>query len=224
MLSETEKSFGRRFLDELRRYFTGGVLIIVPVVVTSAVLYFFFQKVDGFLSPLLHHILGYSIPGMGIITTAALIILTGLLTRNVIGARIHAIGEILFIRTPLVRALYTAVKQLVEAVALPQKKVFDQVVLIEYPRKGTLTLAFVSSRFQLRSERLEGDYVAVFVPSTPTPVSGWVIILPREEIIPLEMSTEEAIKILVSGGIATPALLRERGVRRVPEKIKEFQP
>jgi uncharacterized membrane protein len=223
MVHETEKSFWRRFLDELRHYFTGGVLVIVPVILTLGVLYFFFQKVDGILSPLLRRVLGYSIPGMGVITTAALIVLVGLLTRNVIGARIHAIGEILFIRTPLVRALYSAIKQLVEAVALPQKKVFDQVVLIEYPRSGALTLAFVSSRFQLRTERFQGNYVAVFVPSTPTPVSGWVIIVPREDVIPLQMSTEEAVKLLVSGGIATPDVLQQKTLATAPQRLKEFQ-
>ena len=215
-----EKSFGRRFLEALRRHFAGGVLVIVPVVVTVSVLYFFFQKVDGLLSPLLRHVLGYSIPGMGIVATVMLIILAGVITHNV--SRLYELGELIFVRTPLVRAIYSAVKQLVEAIALPQKKVFDQVVLIEYPRKGTLTLALASSKFFLQAERLQGEYLSVFVPSTPTPVSGWVVMVPREEVIVVDLTPEEAVKILVSGGIATPPVIRGRPVVPAVERIEEL--
>jgi uncharacterized membrane protein len=222
MDAETKKPFGRKFIEALRRHFAGGVLVTVPVVVTVAVLYFFFQKVDGLLSPLLRQVLGYSIPGMGIVATGLLVILAGVITHNI--SRLYELGELVFIRTPLVRAIYSAVKQLVEAIALPQKKVFDQVVLIEYPRKGILTLALASSKFMLQAERLQGEYVSVFVPSTPTPVSGWVVMVPRREVIVVELTPEEAVKILVSGGIATPPYIRERSAVPATESIKELVP
>jgi len=203
-------SISRRVLEALRRNFMGGVLVTVPVVVTVAVLYFLFQKVDGLLSPWLQKLLGYSVPGMGILATLLLILLAGALTRNVLGSRLYSIGEILFIRTPLVRAIYTAVKQLVEAVTMPQKKGFDQVVMVEYPRKGLFVMAFASARFFVETRGRQGEFVAVYLPSTPTPVTGWVILVPREDVIPIDISLEEAIKIAMSGGITMPPVLREK--------------
>lgn len=218
-----KKSFWRLFLSTARRHFMGGVLITVPVVVTLYVLYFLFQKIDGLLSPLLARVLGYSIPGMGLIATVSLIILAGILTHySAFGTRLYALGEILFIRTPLVRAIYSAVKQLVEAFTLPQKKMFDQVVLIEYPRKGILTVAFASSSVMLAVNGTQAEYLTVFVPSTPTPVTGWMVLVPREDIISVDLTIEEAVKILMSGGIATPKEVRCRSAGRKPEPVKEF--
>ena len=221
---EHKTSLRRRVLETLRRNFAGGVLVTVPVVVTLAVLYFLFQKVDGLLSPWLNKLLGYSIPGMGLVATLLLILLAGALTRNVLGSRLYAIGEILFIRTPLVRAIYTAVKQLVEAVTLPQKKGFDQVVMVEYPRKGLFVLAFASARFVVETGRRQGDFVAVYLPSTPTPVTGWVILVPREDVIPMDISLEEAIKIAMSGGITMPPRIREKTAPAIGAHDKENTP
>jgi uncharacterized membrane protein len=218
-----KKSFGRLFLATVRRHFLSGVLITVPVVVTLYVLYFLFQKVDGLLSPLLARVLGYSVPGMGLVGTVSLIILAGILTQySTFGTRLYALGEVLFIRTPLVRAIYSAVKQLVGAFTLPQKKMFDQVVFIEYPRKGILSVAFASSRVILASSGTRAEYLTVFVPSTPTPVTGWMVVVPREDVIPTELTIEEAVKILMSGGIATPQEIRCRSAGRELEPVKEF--
>ncbi len=217
------KSFGRLLLAALRRHFTGGILVIVPVVVTLYVLYFLFQKVDGLLSPVLRQLLGYSIPGMGLIATLSLIVLTGILIHySAFGSRLYALSEILFIRTPLVRAIYSAVKQLVEAFTLPQKKMFDQVVLIEYPRKGILTVAFASSKVLVAVNGTRAEYMTVFVPSTPTPVTGWMVLVPREEVIPVDLTIEEAVKILMSGGIATPQELRQKTAVAKSRPVEEF--
>ncbi len=205
-----ETSFWRRVATTLRRHFTGGALVAMPVVVTLYVLWFLFEKIDGLLSPLLQGLLGYSVPGMGLLATLILIVLAGIVTHSVFGSRLYELGEILFIRTPLVRAIYTAVKQLVEAFTLPQKKMFDQVVLIEYPRRGIWTLAFVSSRVILEARGRRDEYLTVFVPSTPTPVTGWMVVVPGKDIIVLDMSIEDAGKVLMSGGIASPEILREK--------------
>jgi uncharacterized membrane protein len=218
-----EKSFGRQLLAAVRRHFTGGVLVTVPVVVTLYVLYFLFQKVDGLLSPLLHRILGYSVPGMGLLATLLLIVLAGILIhQSPFGSRLYALGEILFIRTPLVRAIYSAIKQLVEAFTFPKKKMFDQVVFIEYPRKGILTMAFASSSVVVAVNGTRSEYLTVFVPSTPTPVTGWMVLVPREEVIPIDLTIEEAAKILMSGGIATPQELRQKATEKIMTPAKEF--
>jgi len=218
-----KKSFWRMFLATLRRHFMRGVLVTVPVVVTVYVLYFLFQKIDGLLSPLLARLLGYSIPGMGLVVTLALIVLAGILTHySVFGTRLYALGEILFIRTPLVRAIYSAVKQLVGAFTISQKKMFDQVVLIEYPRKGIYSVAFASSSVLLAVRGTRAEYLTVYVPSTPTPVTGWVVLVPREDVIPVDLTIEEAVKILLSGGIASPKELQEKPTGREDDPVKEL--
>jgi uncharacterized membrane protein len=179
-------------------------LVTVPVIVTVLILNFLFQQVDGILSPLIKRALGYSIPGMGLLATLALILLVGILVRNMVGSRLFGLGELLFVRTPLVRAVYSAAKQLVEAVALPERNSFKRAVLFEYPRKGTYILGFASARTHLKEGPVTGDLVAVFVPSTPTPVTGFVILVPANEVYELAMATEDIVKMIVSGGITTP--------------------
>jgi len=148
--------------------------------------------------------------------------MAGIITRSMFGSQLYQLGEILFIRTPLVRAIYSAVKQLVEAMTLPQKKMFDQVVLIEYPRRGMWAIAFVSAQVLLESDRDTRELLTVFVPSTPTPFTGWMFLVARDDIIVLDMSIEEAGKILMSGGIATPGVFRSKTLSTSPPLIKEL--
>jgi len=201
-------SIGRLILDTVRRMFLSGVLVIVPIIATVIVLNFLFHTVDGILSPVLERFLGYSIPGMGLLATILLILLAGALARNVIGSRLFSIGELLFVRTPLVRTVYSAAKQLVEAVTGSQRKVFQRAVLVEYPRKGIYAIGFAAAESNLHGAPISGKMVAIFIPSTPTPVTGFVIMVPADEVYELDISTENVIKMLVSGGIATPAELR----------------
>lgn len=212
--SPTEKSLGRQFIETMRRMFVSGIIVTVPVIVTVIVLNFLFEQVDGILEPLLRRLLGYSIPGMGLLATILLILLAGLLVRNVVGSRLFSFGELLFVRTPLVRAVYSAAKQLVEAVALPSRKVFDRAVLIEYPRKGMYAIGFAAARTHVPHGPVTGDMIAVFIPSTPTPVTGFVVMVPKDEVYEIDATTEEIIKALVSGGIATPPVLNRADDRR----------
>lgn len=184
----------------------------VPVIITVLILNFLFRQVDGILSPAVSRALGYSIPGMGLLATLALILLVGVLARNVVGSRLFGLSELLFVRTPLVRAVYSAAKQLVEAVALPQRTSFKRAVLFEYPRRGTYILGFASARTHLKEGPVTGDLVAIFVPSTPTPVTGFMIFVPANEVYELAMPTEDIVKMIVSGGITTP-----------PELIRSYQ-
>jgi uncharacterized membrane protein len=207
-------SLGRRIYSSLKRTFISGVVVTVPVIITVIVLNFLFLQVDGILSPLLKRFLGKTIPGMGLVATILLVLLVGILVRNVIGSRLFGFSELLFIRTPLVRAVYSAAKQLVEAVTLPQRKVFERAVMIEYPRRGAYVIGFAAARTRLPSlpgrekeSPASGELIAVFVPSTPTPITGFVVFVPAEEVYELDISNEDAIKMLVSGGITTPPLM-----------------
>jgi len=197
-------------LTIIKRYFVSGVLVVVPIILTIVVIKFIFETVDGLLQPLLQKLLGYSIPGLGIVVTFLLIILAGLLTRNFIGAEIHRLVEKLLTRLPIIRTIYSAAKQLLEAIALPSMSSFKEVVLIEYPRKDAYVICFISQKFKLEKDGQLRDFMAIFVPSTPTPISGMVIIVPAEDVIYLDMTIEEAIKYLVSGGVVSPAVLRQK--------------
>ncbi len=201
------RPMGRQILRTLQRVFVSGILVVVPVTVTLFVLYFLFQKIDGLLSPLFVKYLGFSLPGMGFLATLVLIFVAGIIARNVIGGRLFGLGELIFVRTPLVRAVYTAAKQLLEAVTSTDRKAFNRAVMIEYPRPGMYTIGFASAETELRTGDHSQAMIAIFVPSTPTPVTGFVVLLPASEVHELQMSTEEAIKYIVSGGFAAPPVI-----------------
>jgi uncharacterized membrane protein len=188
---------------------------MVPLIITIMVLRFFFTKVDGILSPFMVKLVGYKIPGLGLVATILLIFLAGFLTANVIGSRLFRIWEIFLIRMPLVRTIYGSSKKLVEAVAATDKYTFKQVVLVEFPRKGIYYLAFLTNEVQIKMEGRTEDFVTVFIPSTPTPFTGWTLLFRKDEIIPLDMSVEDGVKFFVSGGIASPQMFSQR---HAPEK------
>jgi len=199
----------------LKKYFISGVLVVVPFILTYIVLKFLFETVDGILQPFIHHLLGYYIPGLGIFSTLLIIILAGVLTRNVLGAWIYRRGDSVLARLPIIRPIYSSAKQLLEAIAAPSMSSFKEVTLIEYPRKGLHALGFISHRVEMSLNDEVSKYAVVFIPSTPTPISGIVVIVPEKEAVTLNMTVEEGIKFLVSGGVASPSLI----IRHPHEKL-----
>ncbi len=200
-------SVANRILDTIKRHFISGVLVVVPFILTFIVLRFLFEAVDGILEPILHNLLGYYRTGLGLVTTLLIILLAGLLTRNFLGHRLFRFGERILERVPLIRPIYSASKQLLEALTRTNQQSFKEVALIEYPRKGVFQLCFVSRRINITTGGRSATYATCFVPSTPTPVSGMVVVVPVNEVLTLDMTVEEGIKFLVSGGVASPDLL-----------------
>ncbi len=213
-------SLVNKVLGSLRLHFLSGVLVVVPIILTYIVLKFLFESLDGILQPILERVLGYSIYGLGVFTTILLIILAGILTRNFIGARLYKVGDRILVRMPIIRPIYSAAKQLLEAVTMPTMDSFKEVALVEYPRRGAFALGFISNRIKIDSGGSLKKYVSVFVPSTPTPVSGMVIVLPEEDVHPVQMTIEEGVKFLVSGGVASPALIHGKNIPAI-ENEKE---
>jgi len=193
-------AFKDAIIKVLRNYFLSGVLIIVPLIITYLVLRFLFVNVDGLLSPLINKLIGYKIPGIGLLATLILIFLAGIFASSVIFSRLVSYGQSLFLRIPIIRTIYGPAKQLVESLTVEDKRAFKQVVLIQFPRRGVFTLGFVTKKVSFKNEEL----FAVFVPSTPTPFTGWTLLFKVEEVIPLEISVEQGIEFFVSGGIASP--------------------
>lgn len=197
----------------IKRHFVSGLLVTIPLIVTYFVLRFLFSALDGLLNPIVRDVLGYNIPGLGAAVTLLLVLLAGIITTNFIGARVYHHGDRILGRLPLVRIFYTASKQLVDSVLAPRERAFSEVVLIEYPRKGLYAVGFLSNRCRVLEKAGERKMSLVFIPSTPTPFSGMVVAVPDEDVYPVKMSVEEAVKLLVSGGIAAPGLISMKNLR-----------
>jgi len=192
----------------IKRHFVSGLLVTVPLIVTYFVLRFLFSTLDGLLNPIMYDLLGYDIPGLGAVVTLLLILLAGIITTNFIGARVFHLSDRILGRLPLVRIFYTATKQLVDSVLAPKERAFSDVVLVEYPRKGLFVIGFLSNRCRIVRETEETGVSLVFVPSTPTPFSGMVVAVPDEDVYRVDLTVEAAVKLLVSGGIAAPELIK----------------
>ncbi len=193
--------------NSIKRYFLSGILVIVPLIITYVVLRFFLSAIDGILSPLLIRYLGYDVPGLGIVITIIIVFVAGILTRGVLGRGAVSLWERLLNSLPLVRTIYSAAKQLLISVAEPKESMFQRVVVIPYPRLGMYCFAFAANEVALDSFDVIGDYVAVFIPSTPTPFTGFLVMVKKDEVYPTNISVEEAVKFIVSGGIVVPEVM-----------------
>lgn len=196
---------------KLQHFFLAGLLVIFPVFLTFNIFSFFFNKVgksfQTFLTPLLNQI-GITNPPLyffsilGFFIILGIIIFTGMVATNYFGKKIVAFGERLLARIPIVSKVYMAAKQLLEAFAFKEKEAFRHMVLVEYPRKGIYSLGFVTARTQkLFSDLIDEDMLNIFIPTTPNPTSGMLILVPRKDVIPLKIPVEEGLKFVVSGGI-----------------------
>ncbi|MBS3887193.1 MAG: DUF502 domain-containing protein [Dethiobacter sp.] len=189
----------------VRRIFLTGLVILLPAIISIYILGFTFNWVDSLLGNLLRQYLGVRIPGLGFLITVAAIFVAGLVANNVFGNKVLKMVENGFANIPLVRPIYTATKQIIDAFSAQRKSVFESVAMIEYPRKGIYGVGFVTgSGLGEVQEKTSQDVVALFLPTTPNPTSGFLLLVPREELIPLEMSVEEALKLIISGGVIVP--------------------
>jgi uncharacterized membrane protein len=197
----------------LRRMFFTGVVILVPVALSGYVLVQLFRFMDGIFAPRIQawidpFIPGFYIPGLGLILTLMVVLLLGWLSNNIAGKRVVAAIERLIARIPIGGAVYLATKGVMEALARDKSEAFKRVVLIEYPRQDMFAVAFVtgSSSWPDIHERT-ADFVMVFLPTTPNPTSGYLLLVPRDQTIPLPITIEEGVRLVISGGILLPASL-----------------
>ena len=199
----------------LQKTLLAGVLVTVPVIITLAVLRILFNLVDGILAPWIWLAVrafwpeAPAVPGVGIVATLVVIYLAGLLATNMIGKTILHRVESLFQRLPVVKGIYSAVKQLTDAVAKGDANSFQKVVFIEFPAKGSWTLGFVTG--ELRDA--QGDvHVTVFVPTTPNPTTGFVYAVREDKVMHTSMTIEDGFKFLMSAGVVQPASLATHGL------------
>jgi uncharacterized membrane protein len=195
--------------ETLQRYFLAGLLVFLPVVITLWFLGWVIGLLDSVLDVLpsrLHpnHYLPFAIPGLGAVVTIGLILFLGFLTKGVATRRFLAAWDRIFVQIPVFRGVYTAVQKLAQTF-LGQSQSNRQVVMIEYPRKGIYTVGFAMGRAWHELEKKnETPLINVFVPTTPNPTSGFYLLMPANEVSPIEMTMEEALKLITSGGLITP--------------------
>jgi uncharacterized membrane protein len=198
-----------RLRENFQRYFLAGLLVFLPIVITLWFLGWVIGLLDGVLDVLPAGVhpntyLPFAIPGLGALVTVTLILFLGILTRGVATRRFLAAWENIFVKIPIFRGVYTAVQKLVQTF-LGQSENARQVVMIEYPRKGIYTVGFAMGRAWRELEmKQDTQLVNVFVPTTPNPTSGFYLLVPTAEISPLDMTMEEALKLITSGGLITP--------------------
>ena len=194
----------------IKRYFITGLLIWVPLAITAWVLSVIAGLADQSLRllPKSAHpqaIIGVDIPGAGIVLTLAVIFVTGLLATNFIGQRLVGWLEKLLARIPVVSSIYNSVKQVSDTLLSSSGNAFRQALLIQYPREGAWTIAFLTGKPGGDvANHLDDDYVSVYVPTTPNPTSGFFLMLPRRDVIELDMNVDEALKYIISMGVVTP--------------------
>lgn len=196
----------------LRNRFIAGLLIITPTAVTFWVLWKIFHSIDNLLRPFEHRYPIVDFPGVGFAVVILLVLILGILAGNFIGNRVITLGERVVSRVPLIRRIYTATKELAEVFLSDRRMVFREVVLIPYPHPGTYALAFVTRTTPDDIRTAVGrDLVNVFVPTTPNPTSGFLILVPKEDVVPVSIGVEEGMKMVISGGAYVPPQLEDSG-------------
>ncbi len=202
-------------MGNLRRYLIAGLLVWLPIVVTVLILKFLIDVVDQSLLLLPEMVqpetlIGFRIPGLGFLLSGVVLLLTGMVVTNLLGSSMVRLWEGLLARIPFVRAIYSASKQLTETLFSGSGKSFRKVVLVRYPHPGMWTLAFLTGDGMPEANRKTGRNLAnIFVPTTPNPTSGFFLMVPREDMIELDMPVDVGIKLILSAGAVSPEVKPE---------------
>ena len=208
----------------LRNYFFTGIIITAPLGITIFIAWKFIGLIDGWVTPIIPanynpgSYLPFDIPGLGLLLAIIVLTFIGALTASFTGRILVRLGERLVARMPVIRAVYGALKQIFETVLAQSSKSFREVVLVEYPRRGIWAIAFVTGHTEGEVQHLaEDDLVNVFLPTTPNPTSGFLLFVPRRNLVTLNMTVEEGIKLVISGGIVTPPDPRPQALQEIPQ-------
>jgi uncharacterized membrane protein len=194
----------------MKKILITGLLIWVPLAITLWVLELIVSTMDQSLQLLPPQyqpqaLLGYQIPGIGALLTVVVVFVTGALASNILGQRLVLFWESLLGRIPVVKTIYNAVKQVSDTLFAPGGQAFSKALLVQYPREGCWTIAFLTGRPGGDvANHLHGDYVSVYVPTTPNPTSGFFLMMPRADVIELDMNVDEALRYVISMGVAPP--------------------
>lgn len=224
---DEEPQRGKRpgLFHSLRSSFLTGVVVILPVGLTIWLLWTLIGWVDSVVLPLIpnrfrpEQYIGINLHGLGVIIFLIFTITVGWVAKGLIGASLIRIAESLVDRMPVVRSIYSGVKQIAETVFAQSERSFEKACLIQYPRKGIWAIGFISTEARgevLKKTETGGDLLSIFLPTTPNPTSGFLLFLPREDVIELDMTIEEAAKLVISAGLVYPGQGEANGKRKPP--------
>ncbi|MGJ3260856.1 MAG: DUF502 domain-containing protein [Rhodospirillales bacterium] len=209
--------------QRLRAYLFAGILVTAPIFITFYLAWLFVTFVDSKINPLIpakynpETYLPFAVPGLGLIVLIITLMLVGALTAGFFGRLWVKISERVLSQMPVIRNVYSAVKQILETVLAQQSNAFREAVLIEYPRRGIWAIGFLTGITKGEVQNLtEEECINVFLPTTPNPTSGFLLFVPKKDLVPLSMTVEEAIKMVISGGIVTPPDQRPDHERNTP--------
>lgn len=194
----------------LRKYIAAGLLVWVPLGVTVLIIKFLVELMDKslLLIPEAYRpeqLIGFKIPGLGLVLVLFVVLITGVIVANIFGRSLVQLGEKILNRIPLVRSIYYGVKQVMETMFSGAGKSFRKVVMIEYPRKGIWTLAFLTGEAMTSASDMTGKkMINVFVPTTPNPTSGFFLMLPEEDVMDLNINVDDGLKMIISAGVVVP--------------------
>lgn len=228
MKENTQPNLRERLWITLRAKTLTGIAVLVPIVVTFLVLRTVFRWIDSLAQPLIRQMFQTTgdLPGLGIILTLLLIWIAGLVASNVIGRRLIGHGHEFLASLPIIGSIYAPIKQFIEKIVSPQKTGFRQVVLAEYPSEGLWILGFATGEVQLDAQGNIGR--CVFVPTSPNPVTGWMVIFPPEKIRETTLTVEAAMQLIVSAGVVIPKEMRNLGAYNLSadqtQKIYDLPP
>jgi uncharacterized membrane protein len=203
----------RRLINRLRNYLLTGIIVAAPLTITVYLTASFVRWVDSWVKPWIpsawnpENYVPFPLPGFGLVVALAALTTLGFLTANIVGRTVIALGESILNRMPLIRSLYAALKQIFETILSERSRTFRQAGLVEYPRKGLWALVFIATEAKGEvSQRLPAgdDIISVFLPSTPNPTTGFLLFVPKQDVLVLDMSVEDAAKLIISAGLITP--------------------
>jgi uncharacterized membrane protein len=225
---ESQMDGKRGISGRLRGYFLAGILVTAPIAITIYLTYVFFDFIDSSVKNILPleqlplEYQPYALPGAGIVAAILFFMLIGWFATNILGRLLLKISDYILHRMPVMSKLYGAIQQIVETIMASQSQAFRDVVMLEYPRKGTWSIGFVTgtSEGEVQSHT-EVETINVFVPTTPNPTSGFLLFVPRTDLKYLDMNVEEGIKLVVSAGIITPKT-KGMNVKQDAEKQKKI--
>ena len=202
----------------MKKYFITGLLIWLPLAITYMVIAWIVGTLDAILLWLPaeyqpSRYIGFDIPGVGVVASLLLVFFTGLVAANVLGQKLVQLWEALLARIPVVKSIYYSVKQVSDTVFSSNGQAFRKALLVQYPREGVWTIAFLTGQpGGDAAEHLRGDYVSVYVPTTPNPTSGFFLLMRRSEVVELDMSVDDALKYIISMGVVAPPARRPEPV------------
>jgi uncharacterized membrane protein len=197
----------------IRSYLIAGLVVWLPIIATFVILRFIIDLLDQTMALLPHayqpeQLIGMNLPGLGVVLSLTLLLLTGVIATNMLGQKLVSMSESLLEKIPLVRTIYNAAKQMIQAVVSTKSQAFRKVLMVEYPRKGMWSVAFLTgSATPEIADNTGTEMLSVFIPTTPNPTSGFLMMVPKDDVIELSMSTDEALKFIISLGVMNPKVL-----------------